>query len=90
VFAPDIEDSCRDGGAKWGFRRGRSRSRESASRCRTAIYLARTGGYNPQFAGSGVFPEAAALIHQGVVAGVAWQVKFQAGPAPVPTWALAP
>lgn len=53
------------------------------------VYLTRTGGYNPQFAGSGVFPEAAALIHQGIVAGVAWEVKFQAGPAPVPTWALA-
>jgi hypothetical protein len=53
------------------------------------VYLTRTGGYNPQFAVSGVFPEAAALIHQGVVAGVAWEVKFQAGPAPVPTWALA-
>jgi hypothetical protein len=54
------------------------------------VYLTRTGGYNPQLAGSGVFPEAAALIHQGIVAGVAWELKHQAGAAPVPTWMLAP
>jgi len=53
------------------------------------VYLTRTGGYNPQLAGSGVFPEAAALLHQGVVAGIALEVKYQAGPAPIPAWAVA-
>lgn len=46
------------------------------------MYLWRGGGYRAAFQGAGAIPEAAALIWTGVVAGIAFELRFEPG---VPT-----
>jgi hypothetical protein len=43
------------------------------------VYLRRGGGYNAQFEGFGMLPEASALLYHGVVAGIAFELRFNAG-----------
>lgn len=40
------------------------------------MYLTKGGGSNRRFAGSGAVPEAAALVRQGVVGGIAYELRF--------------
>ena len=47
------------------------------------MYLTRGGGYSSSFAGSGAIPEAASLIYNGTVAGIAFELRFQANNTPV-------
>jgi hypothetical protein len=46
------------------------------------MYLTRPGGFDPDLAGVGLVPEAAALIYTGVVAGIAVELRFVAQPPP--------
>jgi hypothetical protein len=47
------------------------------------MYLTRPGGrLNPELAGMGLVPEAAALIYTGVVGGIAVELRFMAQPPP--------
>jgi hypothetical protein len=46
------------------------------------MYLTRPGGFDPDLAGMGVVPEAAALIYTGVVSGIAVELRFVAQPPP--------
>jgi hypothetical protein len=42
----------------------------------------RAGGFDPDLAGAGLIPEAAALIYTGVVSGIAVELRFVAQPPP--------
>jgi hypothetical protein len=46
------------------------------------MYLTRPGGFDPDLAGVGLVPEAAALIYTGVVSGIAVELRFVAQPPP--------
>jgi hypothetical protein len=41
------------------------------------MYLTKGGGYNPTFLGSGLIPESAALLYNGVVGGIAFELWFE-------------
>jgi len=40
------------------------------------MYLRKGGGFNPKFSGSGAIPEAASLLHRGIVCGIAFELWF--------------
>ena len=46
------------------------------------MFLTRGGGYSAHFTGSGAIPEAAALLYNGVVSGIAFELWFVAGTTP--------
>lgn len=45
------------------------------------VFLTRGGGYQPWFSGSGVLPEAAALLATGAIAGIPIELRYQSGRA---------
>jgi hypothetical protein len=47
------------------------------------MYLTRPGGYDAGLGGAGLVPEAAALIYNGMVAGIAMELRFLPQPPPV-------
>jgi hypothetical protein len=46
------------------------------------MYLTRGGGYSAHFGGAGAIPEGAALLYNGVVTGIAFDLWFEPGSAP--------
>ena len=47
------------------------------------ILLTKSGGFSPNFAGSGAVVEAAGLLHTGVISGIAFELRFQPNSMPV-------
>lgn len=46
------------------------------------MYLTKGGGFSGHFTGAGAIPEGAALLYNGVVAGLAFELWFQPGTTP--------
>ena len=46
------------------------------------MYLTRTGGFDPVFAGEGLIREAGALLYTGTVVGMVFQLRFENGAPP--------
>ena len=46
------------------------------------MYLTKGGGFSGHFTGSGAIPEGAALLYNGIVAGLAFELWFQPGTTP--------
>lgn len=47
------------------------------------MFLTKGGGYSPLFTGSGAIPEAASLLYNGTVSGIAFELRFQPDNIPI-------
>jgi hypothetical protein len=47
------------------------------------MYLTKGGGYSPHFTGSGAVTEAAGLLYNGTVSGIAFELRFQPNNIPI-------
>jgi hypothetical protein len=47
------------------------------------MFLTKGGGYSPLFTGSGTIPEAAGLLYNGTVSGIAFELRFQPDNIPI-------